>query len=266
VPGVVSRSALVLLGTFVLMGLVLLSDRDGFTWLRWGFVLVPATAALVLSQSPDQDMRRLAAIAVFFIAAMVFWAIFEQAGVTIALFADTLTNRGAPGEEFPSAWFQSLNPLFVIMLAPLFAWAFMRLGPRQPSSPVKFVIGLIFLAASFALMVPAAMLTATGKISPLWLVGLFLLQTLGELFVSPVGLSLMTKLAPARSTGLILGLWFLAAALGNKLAGVLGGGFTASDPDGLSRFFLVQASTVAVASVVLLALVPWLKKQISAVR
>lgn len=264
--GVLRRGALVLAGTLALMGLVMLSDRSGYEWLRWGFVAAPAAIALVLSQSSDPESRRLAAIAIFFIAAMVFWAIFEQAGVTIALFADTLTNRGAPGAEFPSAWFQSLNPLFVIVLAPMFAWAFLRLGPRQPSSPVKFVLGLLFLALSFALMVPAAMLTATGKISPLWLVGLFLLQTIGELFVSPVGLSLMTKLAPARSTGLILGLWFLAAALGNKLAGVLGSGFTAADPDGLARFFLLQAATVAAVMLALLMLVPWLKRQMAGVR
>lgn len=264
--GVLRRGALVLAGTLALMGLVMLSDRSGYEWLRWGFVAAPAAIALVLSQSSDPESRRLAAIAIFFIAAMVFWAIFEQAGVTIALFADTLTNRGAPGAEFPSAWFQSLNPLFVIVLAPMFAWAFLRLGPRQPSSPMKFVLGLLFLALSFALMVPAAMLTATGKISPLWLVGLFLLQTIGELFVSPVGLSLMTKLAPARSTGLILGLWFLAAALGNKLAGVLGSGFTAADPDGLARFFLLQAATVAAVMLALLMLVPWLKRQTAGVR
>lgn len=260
------RLALVALATVALMGLVMLSDRAGFEWLRWSFIMGPAVAGFFLSRSADPELRRLAAITVFFIAATIFWAIFEQAGVTIALFADTLTNRGEPGAEFPSAWFQSLNPLFVITLAPLFAWSFLRLGARQPSSPVKFVLGLIFLALSFGLMVPAAQLTAAGKISPFWLVGMFLLQTIGELFVSPVGLSLMTRLAPPRWTGLILGLWFLAFALGSKFAGVLGGGFTAEDPNGLARFFLDQSVFVAFAAVVLLALVPWLKRQMGDVR
>ncbi len=265
-PGVMRTGALVLIGTLVLMGLVLLSDVAGFEWLRWSFVILPAAAAVFLSMSAEPELRRLAAVAVFFIAATVFWAIFEQAGSTIALFADTLTERRLPQGEIPSAWFQSLNPLFVILLAPLFAWGFIRLGHKQPSSPVKFVAGLTFLALSFMLMVPAATLTAAGKISPLWLVGLFLLQTIGELFVSPVGLSLMTRLAPPRFVGLVLGLWFLAAALGNKLAGVLGGGFTTTDPEGLSQFFLTQAVLVGVSALMLAALVPWLKRQMGAVR
>ena len=102
--------------------------------------------------------------------------------------------------------------------------------------------------------------------SPLWLVGLFFLQTVGELFVSPVGLSTMTKLAPARFVGLILGVWFLAAAWGNKLAGVLGGGFTATDAPGLATFFLQQAALVGVATLLLLVLVPWVKQLMGGVR
>jgi POT family proton-dependent oligopeptide transporter len=203
---------------------------------------------------------------VFFIAAMIFWAIFEQAGLTIALFADQLTRGEVAGLPFPSAWFQSFNPLFVILLAPLFAWWWVRLGPRQPSSPMKFVLGLFFLGLSFLLMVPAALLTAGGRVSPLWLVGLFFLQTVGELFLSPVGLSTMTKLAPMKFVGLMLGVWFLAAAWGNKLAGVLGSGFTAGDAQGLAAFFLQQAALVGVATIALLALVPWVKRLMGGVR
>ena len=114
-------------------------------------------------------------------------------------------------------------------------------------------------------MVPAAMLTAEGRVSPLWLVGLFFLQTVGELLLSPVGLSTMTKLAPARAVSLVLGVWFLAAALGNKLAGVLGSGFTSTDPQSLASFFLWQAGFVAVAAVVLFALTPWVKRLMSGV-
>ena len=139
------------------------------------------------------------------------------------------------------------------MLAPLFAWAWVRLGTHQPSSPVKFSLGLFFLGLSFLLMVPAAMLTAEGRVSPLWLVGLFFLQTVGELFLSPVGLSTMTKLAPPHLVGLVLGVWFLAAAWGNKLAGILGGGYT-TDPQALATFFLQQAAMVGVATLALLLL------------
>jgi POT family proton-dependent oligopeptide transporter len=130
---------------------------------------------------------------------------------------------------------------------------------------MKFVFGLFFLGLSFLLMVPAALLTAEGRVSPLWLIGLFLLQTIGELFLSPVGLSTMTKLAPIKFVGLMLGVWFLAAAWGNKLAGVLGSRFTASDAENLANFFLQQALLVAVAMLLLLALVPWVKKLMSGV-
>jgi POT family proton-dependent oligopeptide transporter len=115
-------------------------------------------------------------------------------------------------------------------------------------------------------MVPAASLTAAGKVSPLWLVALFFLQTVGELFLSPVGLSTMTKLAPARLVGLILGVWFLAAAWGNKLAGVLGGAFTATDAQGLASYFGQQAALVGVAALLLFALVPWVKRLMGGVR
>ena len=128
------------------------------------------------------------------------------------------------------------------------------------------MLGLLFLGLSFLLMVPAAMLTAEGKVSPLWLVGLFFLQTVGELFLSPVGLSTMTRLAPANLVGLTLGVWFLAAAWGNKLAGILGSGYTADDPQGLSSFFLQQAAAVGVTTLALLLLLPWLKRLMGGVR
>ena len=253
-------SLLVVAGTGVVMVLTVLSDEVQFHWLRALFLLVPLAAIAWFAARSDLDSKRVAAVFVFFIAAMIFWAIFEQAGITIVLFANELTRASIFGWSFPSAAFLSLNALFVILLAPLFAWAWVRLGARQPSSPVKFVLGLFFLGASFLLMVPAAMLTAEGRVSPLWIVGLFFLQTVGELFLSPVGLSTMTKLAPMRLVGLMLGVWFLAAAWGNKLAGVLGSGFTATDASGLAIFFLQQAALVGVAAILLLALVPWVKR------
>ena len=264
--GVAMRMALVIAAALALFGLVWLSDRPGLESLRWIFVAAPIVAALRLAWSGDVGTRRLAAVAVFFLAAMGFWAIFEQAGVSIALFADELTQREIGGYSIPSAWFQALNPLFVILLAPIFAWGWMRLGVRQPSSPVKFVLGLAFLALSFLLMVPAAMMTAAGKVSPLWLVGLFFLQTVGELCLSPVGLSTMTKLAPVKYIGLVLGAWFLAAALGNKLAGVLGGAFSSSDAAGMARFFGNQAILVGLGTLLLLAMVPWLKRLMGGIR
>jgi POT family proton-dependent oligopeptide transporter len=246
--------------------MVLTVLSDDWLVLRALFVVLPVAAIAWFAVRGDLDGKRIAAMFVLFIASMLFWAIFEQAGLTIALFADQLTRTEIAGWSFPSAWFQSLNPLFVIALAPIFAWAWLRLGSRQPSSPAKFVLGLFFLGLSFLLMVPAAMLTAEGRVSPLWLVGLFFLQTVGELFLSPVGLSTMTKLAPVRSVGLLLGVWFLSMAWGNKLAGVLGSGFTATDASGLAYFFLQQVALVGVATLLLLVLVPWVKQLMGGVR
>jgi POT family proton-dependent oligopeptide transporter len=159
-----------------------------------------------------------------------------------------------------------VNSIWVILLAPVFAWLWIKLGPKQPSSPVKFTLGLLFVALSFVLMVPAAKLTAHGLISPLWLLALFFLQTVGEMLLSPVGLSTMTKLAPQRLLGLVMGIWFLAAALGNKLAGVLAGDFKSENPGELATFFWHQALAVGACTLVLFALVPWVKRLMGGVR
>lgn len=254
--------ALVIGGTLLLLSLALLSDRQGWEWLRWMFIALPLAGILYALTQRSEDIRRFGAIGVLFIGAMIFWAVFEQAGSTIALFADRLTDRTWGGGEFPSSWFQSLNPIFVILLTPIFATLWLRLGNRQPSPAIKFAVGLVFLAASFLLMVPAAQLTVDGRISPLWLVGLFLLQTIGELLLSPVGLATMTRVAPVRFVGLALGLWFLASAFGNKLAGVLASGFSGNDPDQLSNAFLLQAGVV-LAAAILMALAAPLVRQLS---
>ncbi|MBA3848852.1 MAG: MFS transporter [Opitutus sp.] len=257
----------VLAGAALLFALVRVSDTNpAFAWIRYGYVVVPILAILWFGSRNDPSLKRFAAIWVFSLAAIIFWAIFEQAGSTIALFGDQLTRLEILGYKFPSAWFQSVNSIWVITLSPFFAWTWVKLGDKQPSSPMKFAIGLFFLGLSFLLMVPAAQLTAEGKVSPMWIVGLFFLQTIGELCLSPVGLSTLTKLAPGNLVGLVMGIWFLAAALGNKLAGVLAGEFTATDAKALSNFFLHQAGWVGVAFVALLLVTPWVRKLMGEVK
>jgi POT family proton-dependent oligopeptide transporter len=169
-----------------------------------------------------QERRRLYVIGVFFLAAALFWSAFEQAGSTLNLFADRSTRTALLGWSFPSSWFQSLNSLFIIALAPVFGWLWIVLGSREPSTPVKFSLGLILVGAGFAVLVPAAISAEAGaQVSPLWLTLAYLLHTLGELCLSPVGLSAMTKLAPARIVGLMMGVWFLAASVGNYIGGRL---------------------------------------------
>jgi len=261
------RLALVLAGAAVLFAFVYLSDTNkNFEWLRYGYIVLPVLAIGWFGFRASLDAKRIAAVLVFSLAALVFMAFFEQAGSTISLFGDQLTRTEILGYKFPSAWFQSVNSLFVILLAPVFAWLWVRLGDKQPSSPLKFTLGLAFLGLSFLLMVPAARLTVAGKVSPLWIVGLFFLQTLGELCLSPVGLSTMTKLAPQKLLGLVMGIWFLAAALGNKLAGVMSGEFTATDGHLLAKFFLNQSLWVGGATLVLLMCVPWLKRLMCGVK
>lgn len=258
------RLGLVILGSLALIALMMASDH--YRVIVYGLFAVQIAAILFFALRPGIESRRIAAILVLFFAAQVFWAIFEQAGSSISLFADRLTDNRLFGREFPSAWWQSVNSAWVITLAPLFAWMWIKLGRRQPSSPTKFALGLLFVALSFVWMIPAAKLTAEGKVSPIWLLGLFFLQTAGEMFLSPVGLSTMTKLAPARLLGLVMGIWFLAAALGNKLAGLLASEFDASSPDALATFFWHQALWVGAATLVLFALVPWVKRLMGGVR
>ena len=202
-------------------------------------------------QFSPSEWQRVAAIAVLFLFSCVFWAAFEQAGSSLNLFADRLTRLTVFGFSFPSTWFQSLNSMFMIFgLAPLLAWVWIKLGPRQPASPTKFALGLLFTGAGFALLVPASNIAETGiRVSPMWLVGVYFLHTIGELCLSPVGLSIVTKLAPARIVGSMMGLWFLSIAVGNKMAGWVAGYFDRLPLPGL---FGAVAAVTAVAAIILI--------------
>jgi POT family proton-dependent oligopeptide transporter len=192
-----------------------------------GYFLVGITVAFFVwlfarSDWTRDERRQLFAICALILAAALFWSEFEQAGSTLNLFADRATRTSILGWNFPSSYFQSLQPLFIITFAPIFAWLWLRLGRHEPSSPAKFGVGLVFVGAGFALLALAASLSASGvKVSPWWLVVTYLLHTFGELSLSPVGLSATTKLAPARVAGLMMGLWFLATSVGNFVGGRL---------------------------------------------
>ncbi|HEU5169096.1 MAG TPA: peptide MFS transporter [Gemmatimonadales bacterium] len=191
----------------------------------FGIALLVVTAVFFgrLFSSGDwtpAERNRLITIGVLFVASTVFWAVYEQAGSTLNLFAERDTENRVLGMAFPASWYQSLPPVYVVLLAPLFAWLWMRLGRRDPSSPAKFVLGLVLVGLGFVILVPAAGLASSGvKVTPLWLALTYLLHTIGELCLSPVGLSATTKLAPARVVGLMMGVWFLSLAAGNYLGG-----------------------------------------------
>ena len=212
------------------------------------------------------EWGRVAAIGVLFVFSSVFWGAFEQAASSLNLFADRLTNNTAFGYKFPSTWYQSLNSMFMILgLAPLIGWIWVRMGSRQPSSPVKFALGLVFVGLGFALIVPAAkMAQERGMlVSPWWLIGLYFLHTVGELCLSPVGLSIVTKLAPPRIVGAMMGLWFLSIAVGNKLAGMAGGLFETLP---LPQLFGAVALTTFVAAGILLLVTRPIQRLMGGVR
>jgi POT family proton-dependent oligopeptide transporter len=163
-----------------------------------------------------EERKRSGAILVLFLGSAVFWSVFEQAGSSLSLFAERSVSRHIGSFEFPASWFQSVQPILVIALAPVFAWLWLVLGPRQPSSPTKFTLGLLMAGLGFAILVPVA---AATQVSPWWLTGTYFIHTLGELCLSPVGLSSMTKLAPARLGGFVMGMWFVSTAIGNYMAG-----------------------------------------------
>lgn len=166
------------------------------------------------------ERKRLVVICVLFAGSALFWCMFEQAGSTLNLFAERSTDKRVFGFDFPASWMQSLNALFIIALAPVFAWLWIKLGEKEPSSPAKFAAGLLAAALGFAVLAVGAGRAEGGAlVSPLWLVAVYLLHTIGELCLSPVGLSAMTKLAPARIGSLLMGVWFLSLSAGNYLGG-----------------------------------------------
>jgi len=207
----------------------------------------------------SSDWKRIAAIFIFFLFTILFWAAYEQKGASLNLFAKGLVRTEVFGFRFPSSWLQSCTPFFVIILAPIFSMLWIRMGKRQPSSPVKFTLGLLFIGLAYVLLVPGAALTAYGKISPLWLVGLYFLEVVGEMCLSPVGLSTVTKLAPVKLVGIMMGVWFLAASFGSKLAGYLSG-FYVPNSGTLVKLYGGIAAGLLVSAALLVLLTPKVKK------
>lgn len=234
-----------------------------------GYVLIgfPVVYFVYLLTRPGWspvERKRLSAIPLFFLFAALFWAAFEQAGSTLTLFAERMTRTTFLGFDFPSSWFQSVNSFYIFLLAPFFAWLWVRLGRREPSSPAKFAYGLLFAALGFLIMIPAAL--AAGQngslVSPTWLLTVYFLHTVGELCLSPVGLSTMTKLAPERVVGQMMGVWFLASSVGNFLSGQAAGFFEAMP---LPRLFGVMFAVGMIFTVVAVVLARPIRRLMSGV-
>jgi proton-dependent oligopeptide transporter, POT family len=210
-------------------------------------ILAQATTALIVTMAvlyfgylftvanlSAEERRRAVVILVLFLGSALFWSGYEQAGSSLNLFAERYTDRSIGWRHVvvPTGWFQSLNPIYIILFAPMFAWVWVTLAKRNlnPSAPAKFAIGVILMGSGFLVMAAAAAIVAGGsKVLPTWLILTYLLHTFGELCLSPVGLSYTTKLAPKRFVGQLMGMWFLSLSLGNLLAGLIAGQFDANN-------------------------------------
>jgi len=203
------------------------------------------------------ERGRLMVIVVLISAATVFWVGSEQAGSSLNLFAQRYTIREFGGFEIPASWFQSLNPAFIILLGPLYSMLWIALARRHldPSSPLKLGIGLVILGLAFVVMIGAAALVASGQqVLPAWLIFTYLLLTMGELALSPVGMSALTRLAPRRMVGQMMGVWFLSLSLGSILAGLFAGEFSADAVEAMPGLFL-RLVIMTVAAGLLLMLI-----------
>jgi proton-dependent oligopeptide transporter, POT family len=212
------------------------------------------------------DKKKVGVIAILFLFSALFWSGFEQAGSTLNLFAERFTNRNFLGFEIPAGYFQSVNSMFIIIFAPFFGALWVWLGRRnlEPSSPLKFAMGLLLLGMGFLVMYFAAKIAASGQLAaPTWLIFTYMLHTFGELSISPVGLSLVTKLAPARYGGQMMGIWFLSVSLGNLFAGLIAGEASGGTEEALAQMpdqYQLIVLTAVGAGLLLLILSKSIKK------
>ena len=201
-------------------------------------------------------------------ASVAFWAGYEQTGASMNLFADRYTDRHILGWDMPTEWLQSVNPLFIIVFAPVFAALWIALGKRGRdfNAAAKFGAGLILLGLGFLVMYVASLRVLGGaRVLSTWLILAYLLHTFGELSLSPVGLSYMSKLAPPRFTGQVMGMWFLSMALGSNLAGQLSAEYDASHLESLPALFLKIFWYGIIGGAVMLLLTPFVKKMMAGV-
>ncbi|MBG9793300.1 peptide transporter [Paenibacillus dendritiformis] len=230
-------------------------------------ILIPTLYFVVMYRSPKTtpvERSRVIAYIPLFIASIMFWAIQEQGSTILANYADKRTQLEFAGIHISPAWFQSLNPLFIIILAPVFAWLWVKLGNRQPTIPQKFSLGLLFAGLSFLIiLLPAYLGGPASLVSPLWLVLSYFVVVLGELCLSPVGLSATTKLAPAAFTAQTMSLWFLSNAAAQAINAQIVKFYT---PETEMLYFGVIGGAALVLSILLYLLSPKIQSYMKGVK
>lgn len=283
-----AKSILAIVGSILLVFFMLnfkqmfKKDVDVISYFIYGAMIV--MPIIILSDKSLTPIERKRIIVIFILAFFVifFWGAFEQAGASLTLFADRQTDRHIFGTEMPASYFQSVNPLAVITLAPLFTiiWGFLYARKLEPSSPKKMAIGLALVALGYVVIAIAVKgLGADHKVSMAWLFALYIIHTMGELCLSPIGLSMVSKLAPLRLSSLMMGTWFLANAAANKFAGTLSALIPPTGPaeegkaivypsflgfqiTNLYEFFMLFIVMTGVAAGILFGLSFWLEKMI----
>lgn len=200
------------------------TDSDIISYFIYGAMVIMPIIILTDKSLSKVERSRINVIFLLAFFVIFFWGAFEQAGASLTLFADRQTNRNLLGWDMPASYFQSINPLAVIVLAPIFTilWAYLYKRKMEPASPYKMAIGLSLVAVGyFVIAIAVKGLGATEKVSMWWLVALYIIHSMGELCLSPIGLSMVSKLSPIRLSSLMMGTWFLANAAANKFAGTL---------------------------------------------
>ncbi|MGB4723816.1 MAG: peptide MFS transporter [Sediminibacterium sp.] len=245
-PAVTRKPLYVFIGLFIFslisVGLIYV-EANVFSYLFYLLLgSITLIAILIFSDKTLSALEKKKVSVIFVVSFFVifFWSAFEQAGASLTFFAEEQTNRTLGSYTIPSSFFQSLNSTFVVAFAPLFAWLWLKLGKFEPGSPAKMALGLFLLALGYLWIAFGVHNVASGvKVSMIWLTGMYALHTCGELCLSPIGLSLVNKLAPVKFASLLMAVWFTANAFANKFAGVLSGLY----PDGKTTYFAGYAIT-----------------------
>ena len=214
----------------------------------------------------EDERKKTVVIGIVFIFSAIFWSGFEQAGSTLNLFAERFTDLNIFGFDMAAGVLQSVNPMFIIIFAPVFGamWVWLAQKNLEPSSPIKFAFGLVLLGIGFLVMFFAAQVAASGELAaPTWLIFTYMFHTFGELSLSPVGLSLTTKLAPKKFYSQMMGMWFMSVSLGNLIAGRVGGEISGENAEAIQQmpdqYMTIVYITIG-AGVVLLLLTKPIKK------
>jgi len=272
IPVIVLGAVIATFTALALSGAVIIDANvvgTAASWAMAGLALGYFTYLVLFAGLEAAERQRVYVMAALFAGSVTFWAGYEQMGASFNLFAARYTDRHLLGMEIPAGVLQGVNPIFIIVFAPVLAAVWLGLGRRHRdlAAPTKFALGLLLLGAGFFVMYLASLHVIAGeKVLPTWLVLTYLLHTLGELCLSPVGLSSMTKLAPTRFVGQVMGLWFLSLALGDNLAGQLSGEYDSSNLLSLPGLFLKIFWWGALGGLAMLLLTPLLKRLMGAVR